>query len=296
MGKAKVFMIMPLKGTSLEAYEMLKRELDADYDIIHAGDVGNQQNILEDIFVPLFESDAIIADLSGLNPNVLYELGVAHSFNKKVIIITQDPIDSLPFDLKQYRAKDYDTSYTKFSNLLSHIKTNLDGAIDGSVRFSNPINDFLTKNKAISIANQLNENEAHENPDITEKGYLDYMSGIEEDMQAVTQDLSHIVDEMNDLTSKMQTNTELLQQSKSSGSATISFIRFQAKTVAGYIDKFSGELRTINKTIDLAPESRTSYNVRKREKRLTKELKEDGKKELHSRANHRQVTGGRIAL
>jgi len=32
---------------------------------------------------------------------------------------------------------------------------------------------------------------------------------------------------------------------------------------------------------DLAPENRTSYNVRKKRKKLTKELKEDGKKELH---------------
>lgn len=44
---------------------------------------------------------------------------------------------------------------------------------------------------------------------------------------------------------------------------------------------------------DLAPWNRASYNARQREKRLTKELKEDGKKELHSRADHRQVTGSR---
>jgi hypothetical protein len=34
----------------------------------------------------------------------------------------------------------------------------------------------------------------------------------------------------------------------------------------------------------------------KREKRLTKELKEDGKEELHSRTDHRQAAGGRTAL
>ena len=49
-------------------------------------------------------------------------------------------------------------------------------------------------------------------------------------------------------------------------------------------------------SIDLAPENRASYNVRKERKRLTKELKEDGKKELHSRADHCQVTGSRTAL
>jgi len=51
-----------------------------------------------------------------------------------------------------------------------------------------------------------------------------------------------------------------------------------------------------SRATDLAPENRTSYNVRKERKRLTKELKEDGKKELHSRANHRQAAGSRTAL
>ena len=55
-----------------------------------------------------------LADLTGLNPNVMYELGIAHSFNKKTIMITRDDLGSLPFDLKQYRAKDYSTHFKKF--------------------------------------------------------------------------------------------------------------------------------------------------------------------------------------
>jgi len=47
---------------------------------------------------------------------------------------------------------------------------------------------------------------------------------------------------------------------------------------------------------DLDPKNWTSYNVRKKKKRLTKELKENGKKELHSRADHRQAAGSRTAL
>ena len=47
---------------------------------------------------------------------------------------------------------------------------------------------------------------------------------------------------------------------------------------------------------DLAPRNRASYNVRKKRKKLTKELKEDGKKELHSRADYCQAAGGRTAL
>ncbi len=90
---------------------MLKSKFSEDFEFTNAGDEGNQQNILMDIIQPIYESDIVIADLTGLNPNVMYELGLAHSFNKKTIVITKDDLSQLPFDLKQYRAKDYDTHF-----------------------------------------------------------------------------------------------------------------------------------------------------------------------------------------
>ena len=39
-------------------------------------------------------SKIIIADLSTSNPNVYYELGIAHTLNKPVILLTQNISDS----------------------------------------------------------------------------------------------------------------------------------------------------------------------------------------------------------
>ena len=100
MGKKKVFVIMPFADEFFDVYEMLKKEFQDDFEFSNAGDEDNQTNILADIIQPIFEADIILADLTGLNPNVLYELGVAHAFNKKTIIITQDELSKLPFDLK----------------------------------------------------------------------------------------------------------------------------------------------------------------------------------------------------
>lgn len=44
----------------------------------------------------------IVADLTGWNANVFYELGVAHSFGKAVILMIDDP-DLLPFDVRHER-------------------------------------------------------------------------------------------------------------------------------------------------------------------------------------------------
>lgn len=89
MEKKKVFMIMPFEDKFFEVYEMLKRQFEKEFIFSHAGDEDNQQNILKDIIQAIYKADIIIADLTGLNANVFYELGVAHTLNKKVIIITE---------------------------------------------------------------------------------------------------------------------------------------------------------------------------------------------------------------
>lgn len=131
MDKKKVFVIMPFKDEFFEVYEMLKMQFSERFEFSNAGEEGNQQNVLKDIIQPLYEADIVIADLTGLNANVMYELGLAHSFNKKTVIITQDNLSGLPFDLKQYRAKDYTTHFKKFDELIKYLETNLCGAVDG---------------------------------------------------------------------------------------------------------------------------------------------------------------------
>jgi hypothetical protein len=58
----------------------------------------NPGSITEDIIRLLDEADLVIADLTGRNPNVVYELGVRHTINKPTIQTT-DKGQDLPFDL-----------------------------------------------------------------------------------------------------------------------------------------------------------------------------------------------------
>lgn len=56
------------------------------------------------------EADVVIADCSGRNPNVFYELGMAHALGKRVILITKDPIEDAPTDIRHYEFIRYDLS------------------------------------------------------------------------------------------------------------------------------------------------------------------------------------------
>ena len=59
------------------------------------------ETILERIYNQINKADLIIADMTGKNPNVFYEVGYAHALNKPTVLLTQDAKD-IPFDLQSY--------------------------------------------------------------------------------------------------------------------------------------------------------------------------------------------------
>src|SRR5215467_3614767 len=63
--------------------------------------------IVKDIWQLLKESTMALADLTGRNPNVFYELGLAHAIGKPVILVTSNR-DDVPFDLQGLRVIVYD--------------------------------------------------------------------------------------------------------------------------------------------------------------------------------------------
>ena len=75
---------------------------EAGFTIERADEIFGTQPIIEDIWESINSAELIIADVTGRNPNVMYEIGMAHTVGKPVIIITQD-IDDVPFDLKHHR-------------------------------------------------------------------------------------------------------------------------------------------------------------------------------------------------
>lgn len=73
-----------------------------------ADDFYGAGHIMEDILKGIVASEYLVADLTGKNLNVFYELGIAHcsKLASKVIIISQT-LDDVPFDLRHMRCVTY---------------------------------------------------------------------------------------------------------------------------------------------------------------------------------------------
>ena len=73
---------------------------------------GGHNDIIEEIWVTLNEARFIIADLTGQNPNVYYELGMAETLGKRVIAIHKKvppgEQNQLPFDVRVRRTIFYE--------------------------------------------------------------------------------------------------------------------------------------------------------------------------------------------
>jgi hypothetical protein len=69
-------------------------------------------------------SSAVIVDLSGAKPNVLYEAGFAHALGKPTVHICSTPVKDLPFDVSHDNTLVYSTgqTYKLKEKLLNRLK------------------------------------------------------------------------------------------------------------------------------------------------------------------------------
>jgi hypothetical protein len=94
---------------------------------IRADEMTNIGKITEQVEEMIEKSDLIVCDLSYNSPNVFFELGIAHSHNKIIIHITQEP-SNIPFDIMHNRMIPYQDTKTGLLDLrdnLSKFITNL---------------------------------------------------------------------------------------------------------------------------------------------------------------------------
>jgi hypothetical protein len=99
------FVLMPFDKAFEDIYRLGIKGAADQFDGLVAERVDDQiyrEGILERIYRQIEVADIIIADMSGQNPNVFYEVGYAHAKRKLCILLTAN-VNDIPFDLKHQR-------------------------------------------------------------------------------------------------------------------------------------------------------------------------------------------------
>jgi len=125
-------------------------DLENNYKVFRSE---NHFDITQHIIRSLYESDIVIADLSGKqpNPNVMYELGVRLSLtNKPVILIRQECEGSIdPFDIALYHRELYQLN--RPTEILGYIIDKINKFECGIENFISPIYSALQASPSVII-------------------------------------------------------------------------------------------------------------------------------------------------
>ena len=111
MAELECLVLMPFEGSFDPVMETIKQAMEKAVPgtairCRWLKDVHSAGQITDDIVEGIRKSAICISDLSGTNPNVMWETGYAMAAGKPTILICQD-ISMLPFDLKVHRVHEY---------------------------------------------------------------------------------------------------------------------------------------------------------------------------------------------
>ena len=100
----QVFVLMPFEENLRPVFEDHIKKVSQKLGLTceRADDIFSAEVIIRDVWSAIYYCDVCIVDCTNLNPNVFYELGVAHTLGKRCILIVQSG-ESFLFDVQHWR-------------------------------------------------------------------------------------------------------------------------------------------------------------------------------------------------
>jgi hypothetical protein len=121
----QIAVMMPFSKDFDEVYATIRESCESVGMKCHRADeVWKDTAIIQDVFDLIFTSSIIIADLSRKNPNVFYEIGIAHTLGKFVIPIAQST-DDIAFDVGHHRVLKYSLAGNGRNELKNKLESRL---------------------------------------------------------------------------------------------------------------------------------------------------------------------------
>ncbi len=128
------FVLMEFQQPYTDIYDhLIKPTVEQEgFRCLKSDDIFSTTSVIEDIWANINKASLIIAEISGNNPNVMYELGICHTVGKNVMMITQHP-DTIPFNFRHMRCYPYkndipgsDELKKNIRSVIQHIKATQD--------------------------------------------------------------------------------------------------------------------------------------------------------------------------
>lgn len=114
----------------------------AGFRPLRCDEIKQAGSIHRDMFTHIAEDDLAIVDISMLNPNVFYELGVRHALRPSVTIIIKNRGTSVPFNIQDERVIQYPSESGSFRDSRQAIQTFIEAGLTSN-RCDSPIFNIL---------------------------------------------------------------------------------------------------------------------------------------------------------
>jgi hypothetical protein len=102
-----VAVMMPFQASFDQVYNSIQQAAEGSgLRCRRADEIWENPAIIQDIVSLIDRAQVVVCDCTGRNPNVFYEIGIAHALGREVILITQVESD-VPFDLRHLRFVQY---------------------------------------------------------------------------------------------------------------------------------------------------------------------------------------------
>lgn len=129
---------------------------DLGYETYVAHEIAAPGSITAQVLHHVLEDDLVVANLTGLNPNVMYELAVRHCVGKPAVVVAQEDTH-LPFDILGERT----VFYTDDMFGTVDLKPKLTAAIESAAKMQEPDNPVYRVSQRI-VMHEIMKNDPQE--------------------------------------------------------------------------------------------------------------------------------------